>query len=224
MIWIPLLVLAALTFLIVAFVLKLPRSGWTLFGSALLFGLTGYALQGSPGQSSAPKQAVEIGAQTGELLINARRKFFQSDGQPSRLITTADGFARRGNFEDASKSLQNAIEENPRDGEAWVALGNALIEHAGGQPTPPALFAFTQAEKVMPGNAAPAYFAGLAFLRSRQPGRARRIWADSLEGIPPGAPGRETLEIQLAELEAFLMQGPVRLPTPSSRPSELDDE
>ncbi|MGB3377535.1 MAG: hypothetical protein WBA55_02065, partial [Allopontixanthobacter sediminis] len=54
MIWIPLIALAVLAFVLAAFVVKLPRSGWALFGAALLFGLAGYALQGSPGLAGSP--------------------------------------------------------------------------------------------------------------------------------------------------------------------------
>ena len=47
--WLPIIVLAALVFGLAIVLLKLPRSLWMLFGSALLFGLAGYALQGHPG-------------------------------------------------------------------------------------------------------------------------------------------------------------------------------
>ena len=52
--WLPIIVLAALVFGLAVVLLKLPRSLWMLFGSALLFGLAGYALQGHPGQAGAP--------------------------------------------------------------------------------------------------------------------------------------------------------------------------
>ncbi|WP_432200707.1 tetratricopeptide repeat protein [Erythrobacter sp. W53] len=219
MIWIPIIALAALVFVVSAFALKLPKSGWTLFGSALLFGLTGYALQGSPGQSASPKAPSEERAQTGELLIEARREFFNPDRQPSRFVVTSDAFARRGEFEDAAKFLQNALEDNPNDGEAWVALGNALVEHTGGQLTAPAMFAYARAEEVLPGNPAPGYFVGLGFLRMGQPGRARATWAQLLGTVPEDAPWRETLEIRLARLDALLAQGQMGPPAPAPQPA-----
>ena len=54
MIWLAVLALAALGFRFAVWLFGLARSGWTLFGAALLFGLTGYAQQGSPGQPAAP--------------------------------------------------------------------------------------------------------------------------------------------------------------------------
>ena len=47
MTWLPILALAVLAFLIVAFVFRLPKSGWAMFGAVLMFGLAGYALQGA---------------------------------------------------------------------------------------------------------------------------------------------------------------------------------
>ena len=75
--WLPILILTALVFALAVFVLKLPRTLWTLFGSALLFGLAGYAAQGNPGQPSAPASPVrEDAAQSGELMVEARREFY----------------------------------------------------------------------------------------------------------------------------------------------------
>ena len=74
--WLPILILTALVFALAVFVLKLPRTLWMLFGSALLFGLAGYAAQGNPGQPSAPASpARDDAAQSGELMVEARREF-----------------------------------------------------------------------------------------------------------------------------------------------------
>ena len=48
--WLPIIALAALVFTLAVYLLKLPRALWMLFGSALLFGLAGYAMHGNPGQ------------------------------------------------------------------------------------------------------------------------------------------------------------------------------
>ena len=132
--WLPIIVLAALVFGLAIVLLKLPRSLWMLFGSALLFGLAGYALQGHPGQAGAAATPVtDNAAQTGELMVEARREFYPAGRLPSRFVVTADAFTRRGQHDQAANFLRNAVAENPNDGEAWVALGNALVEHADGQ-------------------------------------------------------------------------------------------
>lgn len=203
--WLPILALAGLVFALAAVLLKLPRTLWMLFGSTLLFGLAGYALQGHPGQAGAPAApAFKDNAETGELLVTARREFFEVGMLPSRFVVTADAFTRRGQHEHAANFLRNAVAENPADAEAWVALGNALVEHADGQLTAAALYAYSQAEEVAPANPAPTYFLGLAFLRAGEPGKTLALWRELLEQAPAEAEWRAPLAARLERLEGLL--------------------
>lgn len=204
--WLPMIALAAVAFAVAAFLVKLPKSMWSLFGAALLFGLAGYAIQGTPGYSGAPKQAESVASEGNFALIEARREFFDPERAPGRFVTVADGFARQGKYQDAANMLGNAVAEDPNDAEAWVAMGNALIEHAEGTPTPAALYAYSRAEQVAPGNPAPAYFLGIGFLRAGQPGRTRALWAELLENAPKDAPWRADLESRLERLDQLIAQ------------------
>ena len=207
MIWLPILAVATLAFLAAVFVLRLPRSGFTLLGAALLFGLTGYALQGSPGEPSSPGKPDSDPAATGELFVSARRAFFDPASLPSRFLITSDAFARRGDQERAAAFARSAVDENPNDIEAWTALGNALAEHAGGgQLTPAALYAYSQAEQRAPQSPAPGYFIGLAMLRTGQPERTREIWAELLAKAPSDAAWRPELAERLSRLDALMAQ------------------
>lgn len=206
MIWFPFLALAAAAFLIAAFVLRLPRSGWTLFAAALLFGLAGYAFQGSPGMVGAPKISDESSNGGNLALVEARRQMFNPDRAPSRFVTVADGFARRGQFEDAVNILSGAVSENPDDGEAWLALANALVEHAEGLLTPAALHAYERAQTALPGHPAPAYFLGVSLIRSGKPMEARQLWAATLDRAPTDAPWRPEMEQRLTRLDDLLSQ------------------
>lgn len=208
--WLPVLALAGLAFLAAVGLLRLPRAGYTLLGAALLFGLAGYALQGSPGAPAAPGKPAADPGQTGELLVQARREFFDPAVLPSRFLITSDAYARRGDHLRAAGFAESAVKENPNDPEAWTALGNALAEHAGGQLTPAALYAYGQAERRAPGSPAPGYFLGLALLRSGQPGRTRAIWAELLAEAPADAPWRPALAERLARLDGLLAQGLAR--------------
>lgn len=204
--WLPILAIAALAFVAAVFVLRLPKAGYTLLGAALLFGLAGYALQGSPGAPASPGRAgAEDDPRTGEMLVEARREFFDSAILPSRFLITSDAYARRGDDERAAAFAESAVEENPNDIEAWVALGNALSEHAGGQLTPAAIYAYGQAEQRAPRSPAPGYFLGLAMLRSGQPERTRAIWAELLAAAPADAPWRPVLAERLARLDGLLL-------------------
>ena len=57
MIWAVVIGLALAAFVTLAVVFKVPRKGWEAIGAALLLGIAGYALQGSPNQPGAPKAA-----------------------------------------------------------------------------------------------------------------------------------------------------------------------
>ncbi len=206
MIWFPLIALALVAFVLAAFVVKLPRSGWALFGAALLFGLAGYALQGSPGLAGSPKLAGAKNDAGNFALVDARRQMFNPDRAPSRYVTVADGFARRGQFEDAAGILSGAVSQNSNDGEAWLALANALVEHADGSLTPAALYAYGQAQEVLPGHPGPSYFLGVSLIRSGQPVEARKLWAETLERAPADAPWRQQMEERLARLDELLAQ------------------
>lgn len=208
--WLPILLLGAAAFLVAALALKLPKSGYTLLGAALLFGLAGYALQGSPGAPAAPGQASLQDEGTSALMVEARRAFFDPDVLPSRYLITSDAFARRGDAVQAAGFARSAVTENPEDAEAWTALGNALADHAGGQLTPAALFAYGQAQRRAPDSAAPAYFLGLAMLRGGEPERTRAIWAELIAKAPVDAPWRPVMVERLARLDTLLGSGTLR--------------
>lgn len=211
--WLPILALTGLVFLAAAVLLRLPRSGYTLLGAALLFGLSGYALQGSPGLPAAPRPERAGALDDGGLLVEARREFFDTARLPSRFVVTADAFTRRGQYADAAGLLRNAVTENPQDAEAWLALGNVLVEHAGGQLTAAALYAYSRAEAADPGNPAPTYFLGIALLRAGRPQETRALWAELLANAPPDASWRAALADRLARLDAMLGRPPAAPPS-----------
>lgn len=206
--WLPILAIATLAFVVAVFALRLPRSGFTLLGAALLFALAGYALQGQPGEPAAPASPPGDGSETGELVVQARREFYDAGTLPSRFLITSDAFARRGDYERAAAFARSAAEENPADGEAWTALGIALTEHAGGELTPAALYAYGQADQRAPRSPAPGYFMGLALLRTGQPERTRAIWAELLAAAPAEARWRPLLAERLARLDSLLAEQP----------------
>lgn len=205
--WLPILALAAVAFLAAAFVVKLPKVGWTLFGAALLFGLAGYAMQGDPALPSAPKSAEPVASEVGPALIEARRFLFDPSQPPSAFVTLSDGYARQGRFGDAAGILTGGLRDTPEDTEAWIALGNALVEHAEGTPTAAAMYAYSRAEALDPENPAPAYFVGIALIQSQRFGEARQVWADMIAKAPKDAEWLPAMEQRLAQLDAMLAQG-----------------
>lgn len=202
--WFPVLLLAAAAFAAAVFLLQVKRGGWSLLGAALLFGLTGYALQGTPGRPAAPGTATEKQTLDGGLLVAGRREYFDTAQLPSRWILTGDGFARRGDFARAAGFYRSATQENPQDTEAWLALGIALVEHSEGNLTPAALYAFERAQQMDTENGGPRYFLGVSWLRAGEADRAAELWREALAAAPEDAPWRETLALRLERLESML--------------------
>lgn len=201
MTWLVILMLAAAGFALAAVWFGLPRSAYALLGTALTLGLAGYAWQGSADLPGAPTASRPAPARSQEVIVAARRAMFGGNIPPARWVAVADGFTRQGQTQDAAGFLKLAVQENPRDAEAWVALGNAMVAHAQGTLTPAAVEAFRRAELLAPASPAPYYFTGLALLRAGRAPETRRAWTAALERVPTNAPYRPIIAGQLAQLE-----------------------
>lgn len=207
--WLAVLALALAAFAFAVLRLRLPREGLTLFGAALIFGLAGYAWQGSPGQPSAPKAAVAPAGEQGEAMVEGRAALFDRTTSPPDYLVTSDAFARRGMFADAAALLQKGLADNPRDQESWIALALALVGHADGFVTPAAVQAFGRAKAIDPANPGAEYFLGNAYLQSGEIVAARNVWAGLLERTPPDAPWRDGLAQQVARLDDMIARAPM---------------
>lgn len=204
MIWVLLILLALGVFLVLALVLKLPRAGWELAGTALLAGIAGYALQGHPGLEGAPKDAVENAKAADEAMLKARQEMGEGFGPGQSWMVLADGLSRNGQYGAAATVLGKAVKENPQDADLWLALGNALVGHSDGMITPAAQFAFQKAADISPEHPGPPFFFGLALAQSGRLAEARAIWQQLLERTPPDAPWREPLTGEIARIDAML--------------------
>lgn len=196
--------LAVVAFVAIAFLFKAPRRGWEAVGAALLLGLAGYALQGKPGQPGAPKAPAQS-LSDGSGLVKARQQLGNGDSRPgSSWLVIADGMTRNGQYGDAASVLLGAVEKNPKDGEAWLALANSLVGHAEGNLSPAALYAYQRAAEIAPDHPGPPFFLGLALAQSGRLAEARTLWADLLKRTPENAPWRADLAMRLERLDAFI--------------------
>ena len=207
--WLAVGALALAAFALAVLALKLPREGLTLFGAALVFGLAGYAWQGSPGQPAAPKQASAAASTQGEAMVEGRAALFERTTAPPDYLLTSDAFARRGQFADAAALLRKGLESNPRDLESWLALGMALVGHADGVVTPAAIQAFSRAKAIDPAHPGAEYFLGFAYLQSGEVRAARNVWAGLVASSPADAPWREGLEAEIARLDDMIARAPM---------------
>ena len=212
MTWVIAIVLALVAFVAAVFLFRVPRAGWTTIAAALALGLAGYALQASPDVPGEPAANTTDHGDAAWALVDERKSMIDSDEQSRNdKLIVADAFARRGQYADAAGVLRTAIADNPRDGEVWLALGNALVEHTGGALTEPALLAYRRAAELNSDGVGPGYFLGLALIRQGRLGQASSLWRATLESAAPDAAGRDVLALRLERLDALLAQpnGPV---------------
>lgn len=207
--WLAVAALAVAAFAFAVLVLRLPREGLTLFGAVLVFGLAGYAWQGSPGQPSAPRPPAALAGGQGEAMVEGRAALFDRTTPPADYLVTSDAFARRGQFADAAALLQRGLKDNPRDLEGWLALGLALVGHADGFVTPAAVQAFGRAKAVDSAHPGAEYFLGFAYLQSGEIVAARNVWAGLVERSPTDAPWREGLAAEVARLDDMIARAPM---------------
>lgn len=194
-----LLILAALiaATLALLWLLKLRGPMFTFAAAFLMLGASGYALQGRPGLAGAADPA------TSRLppvpLTKARKALMGQFSAADTWITISEGYASRGETEDAVGVMNSAIRARPGDYEMWVGLGNALADHAR-TLTPAARFAFERAAALAPGHPAPMFFLGLAEARSGQPQLAAARWRAILASAPANASWRPLVQDALTAL------------------------
>lgn len=207
--WLAVGALALGAFAFAVLVLKLPREGLALFGAVLVFGIAGYAWQGSPGLASAPKARAVVEGSQGEAMVEGRSALFDRSTPPPAYLITSDAFARQGRFSDAAALLQKGLKENPRDQEGWLALAMALVGHADGYVTPAAVQAFVRAEVIDPRHPGAAYFLGNAYFQSGEIVAARNVWKGLVDRSPADAPWRDGLAAEVARLDDMIARAPM---------------
>ncbi|WP_155522964.1 tetratricopeptide repeat protein [Croceibacterium ferulae] len=184
--WVLVIALAAAALALAVLVLRIGRGAIAAFAAALALGLAGYALQARPDVPAAPAAGIALRPAPGQEWRALRQEMIGWEARSdARTLITADAFAARGDYVTAAGLLRIAVQEDPRDGEAWLALANSLVEHADGLLTAPARLAYARAA-AQPGTAlAAGYFLGLNQLRGGDIIVGRETWVATLAGVPP---------------------------------------
>lgn len=203
------LFIAAALALIALFALKLgAHLPWTKMApvaTAVLLGLAGYAWQAHPGLVGHDVKP-SVAAKFDERLAEKRRSIGERLGPAAKWLVMSDGLARAGNTQDAANIIARGLEENPKDADLWVGLGNALLAHAGGRLTPASDHAYRQALALAPEAISPSYFYGLALAQSEQFEAAQRTWARLALRLPERADLRMELVRNLMLLDRLIAQ------------------
>jgi tetratricopeptide (TPR) repeat protein len=206
--WIILAVLGGATMLLLIR-LGVGRALWSMAGAALMLGAAGYALQGRPAVPASPPVPTVPAAADDAQTIALRDQMFGRFTLDGAYLIAADAMTRSGDRRAAVQALLGGIRTIPDSMMLWTELGTALAAHDGGQMSPPALFAFQQAERLAPRHPGPPFFEGLAQIRAGNAAAARPLWARALALTPPGLPYRAELAGRLTLLDRYLeMAGP----------------
>jgi cytochrome c-type biogenesis protein CcmH len=179
---------------------KLPRGIMELVGAALLIALAGYAWQGNPSVVGSPvesAEAVPLPEMAQKSIRKAMSSSFAAEGQ---WIDLADSLIKIGHSRAAVSMLSGGLKSSPNNPDLWVALGNALVVHGGGQMNPAAQFAFERATQLSPNHPGPPFFMGLALAQSGKMDEAGEVWRGLLARAPAGAPWKADLVARLAEI------------------------
>jgi len=205
MTWIVAIVMALAAFGATIAFFRLRRALWTSLLAALAFGLAGYAMQASPGLPSSPKSPEDARPDDGFDSVEVRRQLIKDeDRSTASMMITADAMARQRKYADAAALFNGITLENPRDFDAWLAKGNALVDHANGALTPPAVYSYRMAADLRPGHPGPGYFLGVALIRQGRMMEARQVWRDTVAQAPENAAGLPQIIDQLSRLEDLL--------------------
>ncbi len=186
---------------------RVAKGAREICAAALLLGLAGYAWQGRPDLAGAP-QLREKQAEPAfdEALVERRRGMAERFGPASQWFILSDGFARRGQTQQAANVLVSGIKNTPGDANLWLGLGNALVAHDG-MLSPGADYAFRRALQLDPEGPAPRYFYGLALAQSGQLVQARAQWAPLAASAPADSKVKAELEENIARIDMLLAGG-----------------
>jgi Cytochrome c-type biogenesis protein CcmF C-terminal/Tetratricopeptide repeat len=119
--------------------------GWKPVMLALACGIIVFAWQTVQQVPHDPPQHRPV---NGVALIAARQAEFGGPHLGNRWLVIADALARHGQFGEAAQVLLGATEKEPRNAEAWLALGDALYGHAGGRVVAAAELAYDRADRM----------------------------------------------------------------------------
>ncbi len=206
--WVIAFALAALAFVAMLFIGRIPRAAREVTAAALLLGLAGYAWQGHPGMAGAPRAVAETkGDAFDEEQAEKRRGLAERFGPAAQWMMLSDGLARQGKSKEAANVLLSGLRDSQDDANLWLGMGNALVNHADGVLSPGAQFAYRRALAIDPTGPAPRYFYGLALARNNQLQGARDMWAPLAAGAPAGSQVKAELEANIARIDAMLANG-----------------
>lgn len=181
--------------------LRLPRMLWSFAAAAMMLGMAGYALQGTPDRAGQPAKPADRAIEIDPAIIELRGAMMGRFTLEGPYYIAADAMLRAGETGSAVAVMQGAARKYPRDYQFWTGLGTMLSLHNGGLVSPAARLAFDRGMMLGPRQPAAPFFAGLAYANAGQYAEARPFWVRALALTPPGASYRPEIAGRLAALD-----------------------
>lgn len=185
--------------------MRFPRGLWTFAAAGLVLGATGYALQGRPGLRAEPVSTAARARPVDPALKGLRQSFYGRFGETQGYFAISDALLAAGQPDTAAKAMIAALKKRPTDAAIWAQLGLVLVEKDNNQLSSASRLAFEQAMRLAPRDPAPAFFYGLAHIRSGDFAGAVPWWQRALRLSPANAPYRPAVAERLAVLQQFLI-------------------
>ncbi len=204
MVWIIILLFAAILLIAVIGLGKLPRKIWEIAAAAIILGLAGYAVQGMPNLAGAPAQPVAANGKTAAALILTRSEMDRSFSAARPYLIAADALSRSGDYRLAAAYIKSGIRKNPGEADLWAGLALQLMLASDGKMSPPAKFAFDKTRALNPQHPAPDYFTGLVRLFDGRPDETLRLWQGLIDKAPKQARWKKRLESQVDGVKSLL--------------------
>jgi cytochrome c-type biogenesis protein CcmH len=179
------------------------RGALQMIGVAMLIGLAGYTWQGRPALAGHPAPPNQGRRGHDTLFAHERKVWLETVGFDALQLDGADAFIGNGDPDYAVGVIHAFLANEPDSMMLWLGLGNALQADADGALTPAAHYAFERAAAVAPGNPAPQYFLGLAYLQMGDVDGADATWRDLLAKAPADAKWRDKVQNRIMLIERF---------------------
>lgn len=182
------------------------RALWPALGAALALGGAGYALQNHAALPGRPVVADRTPVAVPAEEVALRDAMLGAYSGDHAFLVLSNGLFRAGRTDTGTSVLLRAVASYPRSLTLWTGLGSAIARHDGGTVSPAAKLAFARAAQLAPEHPAPAFLAGLAYVRAGDLAAARLQWVRALALTPRGAAYRRDIEVRLALLDRFMAE------------------
>jgi cytochrome c-type biogenesis protein CcmH len=186
----------------------MPTAALVLFCAAGFGGAAaGYAFFGNASLVDQPARAIAKPAAAAQDFRAAQTALLQNPANVPAWIDLSMALLEQGQSARAVEALGVASKAMPQSADLWVARGQALMAHGGGQLTPAARFAFDRASALDPKHPGPRLYLALAWLQAGEPQQALPLLQSLARDSPAGAPWLPRVERMTRGAQAMIAAG-----------------